>query len=946
MALLAVALQACLRGLEGNLARFTGRETASFNYSALHHAGRSGAALRNWNTALADLREVGLAVVSPNDIIRAHVLVDLALVIVYVVLAALVIRRLGLPPWVLALVGGAAATDVVRAAIEFWTSYSGSLPGWTNPFMSLLPDVKLALLAIVVAIAVVAKRRGLRSAFRYTVGSPASERIMLAASVGFVLLLFLGQVGVQFEEVMRTWASPGGVVPAVEALLAMGLLLVAVRFLGRAEPKSAEPDARVMLALGIAAVVVGVGVLAWSHGSGLLVGGVILVAVGVTSKLLAPRPRAEAAYPTGEYLRPVIVALPALAVYLLTVRVVVAELVTRGHRAQALVVTLVWLATTFAVGVIAARPSRRAPAARPERPMTAVLLISVALVGGLMLLATTGSGLPLRRVGSVTILLLALCALGAAGAILRATEHEAGCPESLLRLGFRRTPLVFLIVVWTLTAALIDGRNDSFEFNDVRTIGATEPASTTASPACSQPPPSLAVRPDGPVGEVALRLCAWLERTAAGKTDEVVPLVLVTASGGGVRAAAWTARVLDCLFLPGPSAKKDPCPSTRPASLDERWPYVFAAGGASGGSVGLVSTVAEALTMPPTGGHRKDWLPERMGGDMLAPAAGFTLLKELPMGLAGLYVGKDRTATLEKTWGWDWRNRHVHACAALAGRPVTEVGFLAASSQCAGTVPLLLLNGTNTSDGQRVNISPLAGAPLGGGGYLLPSHDLRESLCPATDLRLFTAAFLSARFPVISSTARVPEHACKTDAGTRPILHVVDGGYRDNSGTSQVGELLQVLAPMIAAHNASPGGFARVRPVLIHVDNGAAFPFSIAGPTSDLADILRPIEAALRIGLDRGAEDLQRLQGAVRRLPSDPAPPIEVTFRLLDHPGRTLPLGWTLSDAAFKDICNVFRLNDQSAKTVRAAMPVGPPSLSVSPSLPKDTCGSMAPAPR
>ncbi len=80
--------------------------------------------------------------------------------------------------------------------------------------------------------------------------------------------------------------------------------------------------------------------------------------------------------------------------------------------------------------------------------------------------------------------------------------------------------------------------------------------------------------------------------------------------------------------------------------------------------------------------------------------------------------------------------------------------------------PLLLLNSTEVESGTRVVFSSAAL------GDRLPM--LRDGLAElGSDLRLSTAAYLSARFPIIAPVASIP-------GGT----HLADGGYYDNSGAA------------------------------------------------------------------------------------------------------------------------------------------------------------------
>ena len=73
-------------------------------------------------------------------------------------------------------------------------------------------------------------------------------------------------------------------------------------------------------------------------------------------------------------------------------------------------------------------------------------------------------------------------------------------------------------------------------------------------------------------------------------------------------------------------------------------------------------------------------------------------------------------------------------------------------------------------------------------GPLGATIDLVDSLCVDQDVGLATAALLSARFPFVSPSGRVP--ACDGDEGRHgEEAFVVDGGYIDNSGAGSLVEL-------------------------------------------------------------------------------------------------------------------------------------------------------------
>jgi len=246
-------------------------------------------------------------------------------------------------------------------------------------------------------------------------------------------------------------------------------------------------------------------------------------------------------------------------------------------------------------------------------------------------------------------------------------------------------------------------------------------------------------------------------------------------------------------------------------------------------------------------------------------------------------------------------------------------------------IPLLLLNGTSVQDGCRVNGSILdadvedeqddEGKPAVRGrdclamdafgaeskgnvstASLAATHDLVDLLCADKDVRLSTAALLSARFPWVSPAGRIPR------CGTSFAVYSVDGGYFDTSAASTVQELWTHLEPLVAEHNAR-GAVPCIVPVFLQVDNHYKETRN-AGATG------RPSEAAVPLRAVRAARDAREndARQATALLFSEPraagvAASVDgvplVRFAHLfprAHPGTSAPLGWALSQASMDDL--------------------------------------------
>jgi hypothetical protein len=104
-----------------------------------------------------------------------------------------------------------------------------------------------------------------------------------------------------------------------------------------------------------------------------------------------------------------------------------------------------------------------------------------------------------------------------------------------------------------------------------------------------------------------------------------------------------------------------------------------------------------------------------------------------------------------------------------------------------GDAPLLLLNATDASSGQRVVLTP---ARITDDPDAIYPIQQRSSLHFSNS----TAAFLSARFPFVSPAGEM-------DIGKGRRLSLVDGGYVDNTGTETIAAIVSELSD--AASNSS-----------------------------------------------------------------------------------------------------------------------------------------------
>ena len=326
--------------------------------------------------------------------------------------------------------------------------------------------------------------------------------------------------------------------------------------------------------------------------------------------------------------------------------------------------------------------------------------------------------------------------------------------------------------------------------------------------------------------------------------DEDQPLIVVTSTGGGIHAAAWTTAVLEQLET---VFSEDP-------SLQSFHDHVLLLSTVSGGSSGLYAYLREldSATEPgPT-----NW--ERMKGAARCSsleAAGWGLVYyDLPKAfvpvlpylespstgvddLSKLPLGKDRTWSLRKAFE---RNLNDPYCrldpndakltplrevsqAEQANRDA-EMGLtLGNQNPSVHDVPAFTMNTTTVEGGERFLLAnyqipahtpdPLIPQPAESflqtfGGVQFPRNG--QSLY--TDLPLATGAQLSATFPYVSSAAGFPYVSGMKSS------HFVDGGYYDNDGTASAIEFLSTALDGVSAKHSK----AKVKVLLIEIRNSGA----------------------------------------------------------------------------------------------------------------------------
>jgi hypothetical protein len=268
-----------------------------------------------------------------------------------------------------------------------------------------------------------------------------------------------------------------------------------------------------------------------------------------------------------------------------------------------------------------------------------------------------------------------------------------------------------------------------------------------------------------------------------------------------------------------------------------------------------------------------------LSGDFLSPV----LAKGLYGDFLQQFIPKpfsclDRGATLEAAWTEAMAPRSD-----LFGKP------FASFWRKHPDLPRLFLNGTVVETGQRAVVSyPTLTLPV------LPNPvpdavDVERSLGRVS---LVQALHLSARFTYVSPAGlfepKPPMQGMKK-------VHVVDGGYFENSGAGTAEDIVRHL---------TAAGKIRRNPIYVVIQ----FDDQPGSPSEWSADLLSPVRTMLKARTARATLAISELRGdgpSAMDLPESEdvateLKPVRFEFQL--EPTTLLPLGWVLSTPACKEM--------------------------------------------
>ncbi|MGA2251066.1 hypothetical protein [Terracidiphilus sp.] len=315
------------------------------------------------------------------------------------------------------------------------------------------------------------------------------------------------------------------------------------------------------------------------------------------------------------------------------------------------------------------------------------------------------------------------------------------------------------------------------------------------------------------------------------------PLVIVTSTGGGIHAAAWTAAVLEQL--------EHLFHDNQMPELKSFHDHILLLSTVSGGSAGLYTYLRELDPKLNAGNPQWDRMPieaecsslEAVGWGLvyydipksvvpvipyfLPPSTGVDDLKQQP--LSFLHI-KDRTWALRRAFARNLNDAYCqtvfeqntnlsskfgmvlrnHVLDAHNQNEKNEAELMAGNlNPLDDSIPAFTMNTTTVEGGYRflsanyrvipASLSPDLFNPEPAESFLqvygrskLPDPPVNQNTANKyADLPLATAAQLSATFPYVSSATTFPSMNHKLG------VHFVDGGYYDNDGTASAMEFLR-----------------------------------------------------------------------------------------------------------------------------------------------------------
>jgi len=436
-------------------------------------------------------------------------------------------------------------------------------------------------------------------------------------------------------------------------------------------------------------------------------------------------------------------------------------------------------------------------------------------------------------------------------------------------------PIILLLALWTVVCSLLNDNHMARVLPDGTSHGFLWRAHTPA-------PAELKSR--SPLGDQKLDeyFKAWFKDLADRQPSNArpIPVFIVSAEGGGLRAAYWTAMALAQL-------EDDTANNALPFSR-----HVIAISGVSGGSVGAAlfdASVASRMASGASGSLRQE-IDMMLKQDFLSDTLGAMLFPDLLQRFLPLPVFNDRAIALDQSFERAWEGAHPE------DRTRFKESFHELWRKNPYRVPLLFFNSTVVETGQRAIGTPIATLTKDADPAFTDTLSVGRLI--GTELPLSTAALLSARFTYVSPAALIDSHGQHDPNWIR----LVDGGYFDNSGAVTAQEIARVLVDshLVCGVGGPVPGMPCMRLIVLHLPNEPQPPTAVLnekkknrGALELMSEVFAPVQTLLNTRGARGTQAVSFLRGEAK---------VELLSLRPCTDKVTAPLGWVLSGQVRSDM--------------------------------------------
>ena len=265
---------------------------------------------------------------------------------------------------------------------------------------------------------------------------------------------------------------------------------------------------------------------------------------------------------------------------------------------------------------------------------------------------------------------------------------------------------------------------------------------------------------------------AWLDQRQdvirdylATHPDDSFPILIVSAEGGGSRAAFWTSRVHGYLENQIPGYYQN---------------HLFALTGASGGSTGNATFFAMKQGGVASENMKQvsqDMFLENYLSSSLTLLLGADLLKDV----LGIPLNRNRAKQLEQEWRDKLGSMLEPGAVNAFNEPFMDFWYDSKTELKSNVQPILLLNTTQVQGAGHAIVSPVQLKETTYWGMDL--LDTLYSIRPQKTIPLVTANLLNASFPYINPAGQI-----------EGVGSFVDAGYFDNYGARVAAGMLKKLS--------------------------------------------------------------------------------------------------------------------------------------------------------